>query len=190
MIETFAKIIEFPVDDWPGNCFGVASGIAEAIDWPGRVVYGLWWGTIHEDSHFNQRVCSHGWMQWGEWVVDPTRWVFESKDPYVYEGPVGPEYDEGGRKLHEVLADKIGPPDPSDGRTIEEEVPEEIRAMLRTYVEFPDKPTTAQLGWVASRDFRVLGKFAKPFFEWLVSNERQVLIPIDSRKRVLEHGIT
>ena len=90
-----------PTDDWRGNCFALAAqavthGIVE-----GRAVYGTWRGPISEDSIFFEHqgeFVIHGWVNLPDGrICDPTRWVFEAVEPYIYIGK-NDHYDEGVNK--------------------------------------------------------------------------------------------
>jgi hypothetical protein len=87
-----AKAIKIPTKKWVGNCFGIAQALVEAGLVKGTAVYGHWVGPIARTSHFADRravgFTNHGWvlLEDGETVVDPTRWVFEARDPYIFIG--------------------------------------------------------------------------------------------------------
>lgn len=90
-INEVAEAIGIPIEQWAGNCFGIACAMVEAGIVEGTALYGHWIGPIHPRSYFSSRAghrfCQHGWIETedGE-VVDPTRWAFENKDPYIYIG--------------------------------------------------------------------------------------------------------
>lgn len=82
------------VDDWPGNCYAIAVALVESGLLPDRfeAVYGHWTGPISSRSRFADRralgFTGHGWALDPDsgTVVDPTRWVFEHADPYIFVG--------------------------------------------------------------------------------------------------------
>ena len=86
------KAIGVPAQDWKGRCFEIASLMVNTKVVKGRAVYGHWTGRIARSSYFADRsavgFCNHGWvlLDDGETVVDPTRWVFEDKAPYIFIG--------------------------------------------------------------------------------------------------------
>lgn len=90
------KAIGEPASTWVGRCYEIACKIVDAglvsrkhgLD--GVAVYGHWLGPISPRSHFADRVrvgfVQHGWIyvEGHGIVIDPTRWVFEAKRPYLY----------------------------------------------------------------------------------------------------------
>lgn len=85
-----------PASAWAGRCYEIACKIVDAglvsrkrgID--GAAVYGHWVGKISPLSRFADRrscgFCPHGWIysEAHDLVIDPTRWAFENKAPYLY----------------------------------------------------------------------------------------------------------
>lgn len=91
--EEVATAINIPVSEWPGKCYGIAMAMVEAGLVEGTAVYGHWTGKVHPKAPvFGERsdlaFQSHGWILSDDEgaVVDPTRWVFENRAPYIYEG--------------------------------------------------------------------------------------------------------
>ena len=101
--ETVAKQIKWPLDKWPGNCYGIAQAMVEAKVVRGKAIYGHYHGYINSKSIFAGRPFTHhGWISCprGGVLVDPTRWVFECAQPYIYLGTTAdPDYDAGGNWL-------------------------------------------------------------------------------------------
>ena len=106
VIENF---IERPAEKWAGNCYCVASKIVneQIINDDCRAVYGHYLGQISSKSIFRNRrgmpFMQHGWIELSNGdIVDPTRWVFEAKEPYIAfidrDDDVAEEYDEGGNE--------------------------------------------------------------------------------------------
>ena len=112
-------------ESWKGNCSIVAYKAAELIGPEACPVRGHFLGEIAETSIFANRshlgFCPHSWVMVvvkGDstfTLVDPTRWVFEGVEPYIFTH-VGPheDYDEGGSKLRETL---LSPPPKADRST-------------------------------------------------------------------------
>jgi hypothetical protein len=88
-----------PPETWVGNCYAIAYQLVEAGLVEGRAVYGHYLGPIAKDSFFSEKGLAvgfvpHGWVLMGDGrVLDPTRWVFENVEPYIYVGEVGEESD-------------------------------------------------------------------------------------------------
>jgi len=93
-VKLVAKVIGVRTSKWLGNCYGIATAMIDAGLVPGGVaVYGHWTGPIARTSFFAARrdygFCQHGWIVRDDadhTVIDPTRWVFEDRAPYVYVG--------------------------------------------------------------------------------------------------------
>lgn len=103
--EEVALAIKVPLDQWPGNCFGIAEAMVKAGLVDGTAVYGHWIGPISPRSMFQSRrglgFCHHGWvlLKDEKTVVDPTRYVFESRQPYIFQGVPEmecPDFEAGG----------------------------------------------------------------------------------------------
>lgn len=91
--EQIAERIQLPLEDWTGNCYGVALLMVQAglVPAGSRAVYGHWRGPIAKSSHFAGRrgvgFTGHGWVLTEEGqIIDPTRFAFEDVAPYVYLG--------------------------------------------------------------------------------------------------------
>lgn len=100
-----AKRIGIPLDRWPGNCFTVACALVDkkgGVD--GDAVYGHWTGPVAPGTMFHGKpLIQHGWVLRSDGtVVDPTRFVFEGAEPYIYEGPAD-YYDEGGNAWRKAM---------------------------------------------------------------------------------------
>ena len=83
--------IGIPAEKWKGRCYAIACAIVEFNLVEGTAVYGHWTGPIAATSLFANRrdlgFCHHGWIILKDGrVLDPTRWVFESVDPYIFVG--------------------------------------------------------------------------------------------------------
>jgi len=90
------KAIGEPATAWVSRCYEIARKIVDTglvsrergLD--GVAVYGHWVGPISPRSHFADRAklgfVQHGWIyvEAHGMVIDPTRWVFEAKQPYLY----------------------------------------------------------------------------------------------------------
>ena len=97
----------YSAETWKGNCYGMATAILSRGLVEGRAEYGIWHGAIAPGSYFEGRpVARHGWIRLPDGqVLDPTRWVFENVDPYIYVGP-DDNYDLGGADLtKQILGD-------------------------------------------------------------------------------------
>ena len=165
----------------------------------GTAVYGHWVGDVHHDSPFfagsGAGFVQHGWIVVDKpsgVICDPTRWVFEHKEPYIYWGPNNGEYDEGGNKFR---MSQLGPPptyNPDEQRfNITKQVMGTktwnwVEKYLR--IDFVEQPigelTLSQLWYLAHTSPEKLGEHAGPVFDALVMLKREALIPIDNKRLV------
>jgi len=94
-LEVCEKALGEPAKKWEARCYEIAykivkAGLINVHGDHGEAVYGHWRGPIHPRSCFAKK-CAVGFVQHG-WiwiaseglVVDPTRWVFEAKTPYLF----------------------------------------------------------------------------------------------------------
>lgn len=73
--------VPFP-EGMENNCYAVACALADLLGEGAYPVYGMFLG---DDVRNPQRQFHrHGWVLYGEEIWDPTRWVFEGKDPYLH----------------------------------------------------------------------------------------------------------
>ena len=181
-----AKQIGVPVKKWPGACYFIASEMVKHKIVDGRARYGHWLGPIAKDTMFSGRmIVHHGWVEAGDTIVDPTRFVFEGVKPYIYIGPNSQYYDIGGNKLHDAMHGRDPFPRFVSGeRSIV--VPEELNYVLDVFkIEYAKKLCISQLFWLANKPYYEFNGFAKMFYEWLIKNGFGALIPIDNKEFIL-----
>jgi hypothetical protein len=80
-----------PARTWEGRCNELAVvAVREALV-DGTVMFGFWTSTVAEGVRWTKLPSGHALHSWirrpDGTAVDPTRFVFEGKAPYVYEGP-------------------------------------------------------------------------------------------------------
>ena len=100
-IEICEKGIKEPAHKWHKRCHEIAHRIVDAGLVEGSVCYGHYLGPIDPDGRWSNReglaFQRHGWILLPDGrILDPTRFSFENKDPYLYIGENADEYDEGG----------------------------------------------------------------------------------------------
>lgn len=83
------KAIGIPAKEWHGNCFFIATQIVEKKLVKGRAVYGHYRGPVSPTGWWKHRIgqafLRHGWVELPDgMILDPTRWSFEDKPPYIY----------------------------------------------------------------------------------------------------------
>jgi hypothetical protein len=182
-----------PTERWKGNCHGVASALVEKKLVKGSAVYGHWLGPIAENSFFAPRrgypFVQHGWVLMpDESIVDPTRWVFEAVDPYIFHGENGGLYDEGGNDFRMQM---IGMPryDPNDKlfqipkRVMDTKTWAFVEEILEIDSQGDQKPGTLsrnQLYWLANLAPSILGEHQAGVYGAIKKLDRLALIPIDN----------
>ncbi len=187
-IEEIAEAIGIHSDKWPGNCFAIASKIIEAGLMPGCVaVYGIYRGLIDEKGIFGARAgyghVRHGWI-WSSrhgLVIDPSRWVFENKKPYVYVGDPF-EYDEGGNALRSAL--RTLPPSYSEEDTIIDiRFPLHVDEFVKGLLIAEKGYTRTQMHWLANTPFDELCPYVSDIYRSLETSGLKAFIPIDNWHR-------
>lgn len=96
-----AEAIALPLENWEGNCHGVAEAILRKAPTQGmRLVRGHFGGFISKMSVFSDGPQQHSWLRLQDGrIFDPTRWTMDQPDrPYIYCG-VNDAYDEAGLVL-------------------------------------------------------------------------------------------
>lgn len=188
--------------DWAGACYGVAARAAEMIE-GARPVYGHYLGYVHPRCMFAPAAkagfVQHGWVALADGrILDPTRWVFEKRRPYIHVGPAGSDYDEGGNRFR---AKQIGPAPEFDFDDKAVNVtPSMLPSDAWNYVESilgldkmfmddeytPGDITVPQLQWLANQDPRSMQGHAKPIFELLERLKMRGFVPYDNWVMVKE----
>lgn len=192
-----------PAAQWVSRCFEIASRFVQhgLVPEGSVAVYGHWRGPIAPGSHFDHGTglpfVQHGWVlcPFGS-VVDPTRWVFEGVEPYVYAGPAD-HYDEGGNEWREGREGEA-PTFDQDEETVTFSKSVMPSSDAWNFVEKllglhnvlgddgyePGMMTVVQLRWLAHRSPRSLGPHALAVFTAICKLGERALIPIDNLKRV------
>ena len=124
-------------------------------------------------------------------MIDPTRWVFENVEPYLYLGP-SDHYDEGNNALRTALR---GPPpawEPEDecvnvkGHELATEPFQWLERTLGLSDCLMDdryKPgdvSKEQLVWIAHMDPREMEGHAPAVFRYLESVGMRCVVPVDN----------
>jgi hypothetical protein len=203
-VRIVAETIGVPVDAWPGNCYAIACKMVEAgaladikiITRPEnapKVRYGHWLGPVAAGSMFAGRpLVSHGWIEIpseslpGGLIVDPTRFVFDGREPYIYLG-INDHYDLGGSQLRDAMRD----PSPPCHKQAHIDYPDDVQlgVFLRQFVGCScpaDALTTEQLFWLGNANPDDLYPHCEEFYCWMADHERQALIPLDYWTYIME----
>lgn len=193
-IQQVAEAIKWPVEQWPGNCYGVAGAIHKAGLVRGRLCYGMYFGYIDPESCFGPRAFTHhGWIERKSTLYDPTRWVFDGVDPYIYVGPKDDEnYDFGSNRLRKM---RMQPCPEFDSSRTPFIAPEALWPFIEGTIGdlYQGKGVLGvqQVMWFANMPLDMLGDMAKPVFEWIAAPKEEGgvglpgFIPQDNREFVL-----
>lgn len=186
--QVVAEAINLPVEEWPGQCYGVAKAMLDAGLVPdGAIHYGFWHGVIVPSSRFGGRaLVHHGWIQRDNGtIVDPTRWVFEDVQPYVYEDydPDG-WYDEGGnlwRAFNRQPAPAWEAAEPQKHYRLGDEAARHVANLLgHEGLTF----SVGQRFWLLNLPLGDLQPYAKEIFEAAIAAGDGAILPIDNRRLV------
>ncbi len=195
-----------PAATWAGRCYQIASAFVEMQLVRGVAVYGHFLGPVDPESYFGKLrpdvpFIQHGWVRRADGsVVDPTRWSFEARAPYIAVIPKGPtllaEYDEGGNRWRGAVA---GPPpafDPDDrSYTLTDALlPSAPFAHVEKLLSFdyteqePGTISRAQLFYLANLPYAKLQPFVGPIYKAIIALEPGA-IPFDNRVRAKREGL-
>lgn len=176
--------IGVPIEKWAGNCHGIASdflaaGLPNAFE-TGRLVRGHWRGKVAAGTLFDHGsdFVPHSWISLGPHIVcDPTRFVFEGVDPYVYIGP-DTHYDPAGQMLRlEHYAARPCPPAGPDEPLYKIQIDMDVaRALDLSSTSLTKK----QIFWIANLPLAVLGTAAKDVLGAIAKAGFKAFIPVDS----------
>ncbi len=187
-----------PAKAWEGRCYEIACRFVERKLVKGIAVYGHWIGPIAKGTLFDRGLpfAHHGWVLLPDKrVLDPTRWVFEAREPYLYVGSAD-HYDEGGNQWREALSPQAPEFDEFDRifDLTNEILPtqawnyvEQLLGLYRYYDDPAYEPGTVsqgQLSWLANRSPERLGPHAPAIYRALFALGRGALIPIDNKRLV------
>lgn len=187
--EAVAVAIDFPLAEWPGNCYGVACAVLNAGLVEGRPVYGHYLGRIAAGSIFEGKpLVHHGWIETTDGkVIDPTRWVFECAEPYLFqvEAKHASDYDEGGNQ-YRLKACKPAPEhNPQEQLfTLDEGVVTMISGMLGRPAPQP-QICLSELFWLANLSLLSLKDWAEPLYHEINRLGMLSLVPVDNKWKIL-----
>ena len=190
---------------WAGRCYEIACAIVAAKLVRGVAVYGHWLGPVDEKSRFWRGgalpFVQHGWivLHDDERILDPTRWAFEAREPYLFLGlPTKPDgrscYDEGGNDFRGAMREPPPRFDPKDkmhnvtARVMDSPTWRFVESYLRLDAasQKPGVLTRVQLMWLANSPLSELGEHAARVYAALGKLGLEAFIPIDNARRVAE----
>jgi len=193
------------VHTWHGRCYEIAYAIAESCKLiEGRPVYGSYTGSIHPKGWWAKRrhldFVRHGWILLPDGrILDPTRWSFENKKPYIWLG--GPDdagfadYDACNDRYRQALyANRPCPAEYDHKKFFELPLSFGARLFLFKYSgEVLPRPlkeenlaiNLLQLMWVANAPIADLAGYAVEIYRAIVNAGQRAMIPLDNREMIL-----
>jgi hypothetical protein len=191
------KIIGKPPADWRGCCYAVSCKLAESGVLPNAIaVYGAYLGPVAPGSMFDDSVPfqRHGWVLYEDGaLLDPTRWVFENTVPYLYwTTQSNSDYDEGNNSIRRALLRPAPKYDPFEKRfSLGQHITEATWGAIAKMLEEGDDRNErticlSELFWLANLPLDMLGELALPLFTALTALGKEVAIPMDNYRRVME----
>jgi hypothetical protein len=187
--EDVADAIDIPLSEWPGNCYGIACAILKAGLVEGRAVYGHFLGTSAPGSIFyGKPLVHHGWIETPDGkIVDPTRWVFECAQPYLFVSPTREtkDYDEGGN-VYRLKTEKPAPAfNPKEQLfSLSAEAVPMINGMLKR-PNADNQVCISEMFWLANLSLYTLSDMAKPLYEELERLDMLSLVPVDNKWKIM-----
>lgn len=197
-VKDIEKLLNLPIESWKGKCHEIAMGLINSGAIKGRAVYGHWIGQVSSKSFFKARkdmpFIQHGWIITEDnTIIDPTRWVFEAIEPYIYYGGDAEDdielfdYDEGGNVWREATrnpAPKFDKKQRIYSVVLSEEAHEFLSELLNHLIYFNDV-SLGQMFWLANMPLNFFGPYVKEIYQWIVGVGLVALIPIDNKIKIL-----
>lgn len=188
--EVSAKI-GIPLNEWEGNCYGIACQMLVHDVLEGRPCYGHYHGEIAPNTLFSDRpIVQHGWIETKDgYIVDPTRWVFENVSPYIFtkKKSLAKEYDEGGQRLLKLTMLPI--PDHDSSKTVcsidDEKMAFLISSMLKRK-NIQNNLTMMECHWLGKQPLDILGDNAKNLYQFMINKNQSAWIPLDNKLKIMQ----
>lgn len=180
-------------NDWKGNCYAISDACLKAGLVPNGVLrYGHYRGPIDPKSMFYKNsaigFCQHGWIELpNNQIWDPTRWVFENKEPYIYIGK-NDHYDVGGN-IHRMKIRTPAPKFDENQKIVQLNAEKVVIDIVRSILgdsRVGNKFTLQQIVWSANENPITFGNNAKDFYQALKDIKMEAFIPIDNWKLIME----
>lgn len=172
-----ARIIKVDISEWPGNCYFIAHELLQHGIFSGQLCYGVYSGYVHEHSIFAGRsIIRHGWITDGNYIIDPTRWTIDGRQPYIYHGVKSAEYDLGASKLRGICRKPFEDIPHSDDYLVPVKLERVIRSITQQSLRYLSKE---QVLWLANCEPELFGDKCKDFYDWLATRGLRAFVPID-----------
>lgn len=185
-IKEIESIINIPVNEWKGNCHLIANEFLKHDLVDGRLCYGNYFGYIDPNSMFSDyNFPHHGWIHLDDGrIFDPTRWVFENVDPYIYiDFDLVGEYDFGGNKFRELFST---PKPEYNEKSRQIEIDSHLISVISNLIGAERNIICLEEAmWISNLSLNILQHNAKSVFEFISDNGLSFFIPIDNREFIL-----
>lgn len=200
-IEAIEAAIGLPATQWHGRCYELAWLVADEHKLiKGHAVYGAWIGRVSKRGYWKLRAhfafIRHGWVLLpGGHILDPTRWSFENKKPYVWLGENDGSYDPCNDHARQAqYANKECPAEYDHKQFFELPLSHGARLFLFKYSdEVLPRPLKkeplclnfSQLMWVANMPMVDLRPYTAEVYQAIIDAGQQATIPYDNREMIL-----
>lgn len=188
-ISIIESIIGYKTQQWVSQCYFISGLLLKHNIVQGELCYGKYYGSIDQNSFFsNHPLPNHGWIEFNGFIIDPTRWVFENVEPYIYVGQIDRDvYDIGSNLLRSVLRTKAPSFDPTiKSIQIDQPAINFIFSVLLEDKKNENKVSLNQVAWCASLSLQDLAEFALPLFTWMKEHKLSAFAPIDNFNYILK----
>jgi hypothetical protein len=194
-IEALGELLDVEPPDWNGHCYEIASALVRIKVFDGVAVYGHYRGKLHPASRWvkyrHLGFVQHGWIVTPDHqIIDPVRWGFECKEPYIYQidgdHPDAEIYDEGGNiwraQQSRLLPKPEGEVCDIFATLIEAGESEAVHVVQALLVQ--SEPTTVkQLFWLANLPYEQFIGHASSIYSALRRLGHEVFVPLDNQRR-------
>jgi hypothetical protein len=194
-IEAVAEAFGGPAKNWHGKCFGVASAIVDEGLVEGEAIYGHYLGPIAKDGFWGQRrghpFVQHGWVLLPDGrILDPTRFSFENKDPYIYLEDNEDDYDEGGNQFRQAMHAKRPCPDAGGDKPLEWDASQEEAQAFESLTGTPFADFNfEQAFWIGNMPYDEIKGAISLVYTTFARNKLIAIIPMDNWKRAKREGL-
>lgn len=182
------KAIKITAQKWAGRCHEISALILKKELVKGELRYGHWLGPVDIRSPFyltshSMGFVQHGWIEDRGDIIDPTRWVFESRAPYIYHGPCKGWYDVGGNQHRKKLRQPCAPFKKSDPQVAPPKG--KLAAVIGKILGARRMMSVKQAHWIANLSPDELEPNAKEIYEYLIDAGCVGLIPVDNKNLIM-----
>ena len=184
------------LESWKMNCYAVSSELYDCFvdkyEWL-ELVYGKWLWYIDERSVFSKWIANHGWLEFKVWnntyVIDPTRWVFEWTEAYIYINKKWSEYDRASQYFQKSMRNfKISaiPLKKNNDNIIDISFWKEIDSFIFETILNSEYNyyTIRSINYIANTPVDLLWKYTIDIFDILKENWYNSFIPIDTQELI------